>query len=214
MALSQELLAFVKDGLQRGLARADLEAVLLRAGWPPEQVRRALGGFADVEFAIPVPQPLPAVSAREAFMYVLMFATLYLSAYNVGDLLFSVIDQRFPDPASQYPEAYALESIRWSLSSLVVAFPIFLWVTSLIARMVRRDPTKRASKIRWRLTYVTLFIAACVLIGDVITIIHSFLAGELTMRFVLKVVTVAAISGTVFGYYLPDLRLEEKEPET
>jgi hypothetical protein len=214
MALNEDLIAFVKEGLQRGVARADIEAVLLRAGWPPEQIRRALAGFADVEFAIPVPRPVPTVSAREAFMYVLMFVTLFLSAYNLGDLLFSVINRQFPDAASPRTNDFILSSIRWSLSSLIVAFPIFLWVSWMLARLMRRDPTKRASKIRWRLTYVTLFVAACVLIGDIITVIYSFLGGELTTRVVLKVITVAAIAGTVFGYYLPDLRLEGKEPET
>jgi hypothetical protein len=214
MALNEDLIAFVKEGLQRGVARADIEAVLLRAGWPPEQIRRALAGFADVEFAIPVPRPVPTVSAREAFMYVLMFVTLFLSAYNLGDLLFSVINRQFPDPASPRTNDFILSSIRWSLSSLIVAFPIFLWVSWMLIRLMRRDPTKRASKIRWRLTYVTLFVAACVLIGDIITVIYSFLGGELTTRVVLKVITVAAIAGTVFGYYVPDLRLEGKEPET
>jgi hypothetical protein len=214
MALNQDLIAFVKDGLQRGLARADIEAVLLRAGWPPEQVRRALAGFADIEFAIPVPRPIPTVSAREAFMYVLMFTTLFVSAYNLGDLLFDIIDRRFPDPVSPRGEVFTLQSIRWALSALIVAFPIFLWMAWLIARLVRADPTKRASRIRRRLTYITLFVAACVLIGDVITVVYSFLGGELTTRFVLKVITVGAIAGTAFGYYLSDLRVEEKEPET
>ena len=214
MALNQDLIAFVKDGLQRGLARTDIEAVLLRAGWPPEQVRRALAGFAEIEFAIPVPRPIPTVSAREAFMYVLMFATLFVSAYNLGDLLFAIIDRRFPDPVSPRAETFTLESIRWALSALIVAFPIFLWMAWLIARLVRADPTKRASRIRRRLTYITLFVAACVLIGDVITVVYSFLGGELTTRFVLKVITVGAIAGTAFGYYLSDLRVEEREPET
>ena len=214
MALNQDLIAFVKDGLQRGLARADIEAVLLRAGWPPEQVRRALAGFADIEFAIPVPRPIPTVSAREAFMYVLMFTTLFVSAYNLGDLLFDIIDRRFPDPVSPRGEVFTLQSIRWALSALIVAFPIFLWMAWLIARLVQADPTKRASRIRRRLTYITLFVAACVLIGDVITVVYSFLGGELTTRFVLKVITVGAIAGTAFGYYLSDLRVEEKEPET
>jgi hypothetical protein len=214
MALNQDLIAFVKDGLQRGLARADIEAVLLRAGWPPEQVHRALAGFADIEFAIPVPRPIPTVSAREAFMYVLMFTTLFVSAYNLGDLLFDIIDRRFPDPVSPRGEVFTLQSIRWALSALIVAFPIFLWMAWLIARLVQADPTKRASRIRRRLTYITLFVAACVLIGDVITVVYSFLGGELTTRFVLKVITVGAIAGTAFGYYLSDLRVEEKEPET
>lgn len=213
MALNPELMAFVKDGLQRGLVRSDLHAVLIRAGWPQDQVSRALATFADVEFAIPVPRPVATVSAREAFMYVLMFATLFLSAYNLGDLLFSIINRAFPDPAAPRYES-TLQSIRWSLSSLIVAFPIFLWVAWLIARLVRTDPTKRSSRIRRQLTYVTLFAAACVIIGDVITVIYSFLGGELTVRFVLKVITVGVITGSVFGYYLSDLRAEEREPET
>jgi hypothetical protein len=72
-----------------------VEQVLLRAGWPAEQVRRALNSFSDVEFAIPVPKPVPSVSARDAFMYVVMFATLILSGYNLADLLFELINQPF-----------------------------------------------------------------------------------------------------------------------
>ena len=98
MALSTDLVGFVKESLQRGLPRADVEKVLLRAGWPAEQVRRALNSFSDVEFAIPVPRPVPSVSARDAFMYVVMFATLILSGYNLGDLLFELIQPRLRLP--------------------------------------------------------------------------------------------------------------------
>src|ERR1700732_2047310 len=65
MALSQDLIAFVKESLHRGLPRADVERVLMRAGWPAEQVRRALHSFSDVEFAIPVPRPVPSESREE-----------------------------------------------------------------------------------------------------------------------------------------------------
>jgi hypothetical protein len=40
------------------------------------------------------------------------------------------------------------------------------------------------------------------------------LGGELTIRFFLKVLTIAVIAGTIFGYYLWDLRREEEEQET
>ena len=39
MALSPDLIGFVKESLHRGLPRADVEQVLLRAGWPAEQVK-------------------------------------------------------------------------------------------------------------------------------------------------------------------------------
>jgi hypothetical protein len=213
MALSPDLVGFVKESLNRGVRRADVEQVLLRAGWPADQVRQALNHFSDIEFSIPVPRPVPSVSARDAFLYVVMFTTLILSAYSLGDLLFDLINRAFPDPADVRPE-YTLQSIRWSLSSLIVAFPVFACVAWLVSRTVRRDPTKRTARVRRQLTYVMLFIASCVLIADFTTVVYNFLGGELTVRFILKALTVALIAGTAFSYYLWDLRADEKEPET
>jgi hypothetical protein len=76
---------------------------------------------------------------------------------------------------------------------------------------VKRDPVKRASKVRRWLTYLTLFASACALIGDVTTLVYNALGGELTIRLVLKVVTVGLIAGTAFVYYLRDLRQDEVE---
>jgi hypothetical protein len=86
-----------------------------------------------------------------------------------------------------------------------------VYTSLLTARAVQADPSKRSSRIRRQLTYLTLFIASCLLIGDVTTLIYSFLGGELTMRFVLKVLTIAAIAGTAFWYYLNDVR-DDRDP--
>lgn len=214
MPLSNELIDFVRGSLERGLPRDRIQDALLRAGWPAEQVTQALASFADIEFPIPVPRPATYASARDAFMYVVMFATLTVSAYSLGNLLFALIERAFPDPAAPVFPFSSLQAIRWPLSSLIVAFPVFLYVAWLIDRSVRLNPTKRASKVRRQLTYVTLLVAAAVLIGDVTSVVYNFLGGELTTRFILKVVTVGVIAGTVFGYYLTGLRADEKEPET
>ena len=211
MAINQELTGFVKEGLDRGLPREQLEEVLLQAGWPPDQVRDALGRFADVTFPIPVPRPKPYLIAREAFVYLVLFSTLYVSAFNLGGLLFQFINRAFPDPAVD--PALALEAsrqaIRWTISMLVVAFPVFALVSWTNERAVRRDPSRRLSKVRRWLTYLTLFVAASILIGDVTSIVYNLLGGEVTTRFVLKVLTVGTIAGSVFGYFRRDLRKEE-----
>ena len=67
---------------------------------------------------------------------------------------------------------------------------------------------------RRQLTYLTLFLAASILIGDLISVVYNFLGGEITIRFLLKVLTVALISGGVFAYYLVELRADEQAPET
>jgi hypothetical protein len=211
MAVDDELITFVKDALGRGFARAEVQQVLRRAGWSGEQVAGAMTAFADIDFAVPVPRPRPYVSAREAFMYVVMFTTLYISAWSLGSLVFEFIDRAFPDPATRRSVEFSLAAIRWSVASLVVAFPVFLYVGSLDARSILRDTTKRASNIRRNLTYVTLFVASCMLLGDVTTLVYNLLGGELTVRFVLKALTIGLIAGAAFVYYLTGLRQDEKE---
>jgi len=209
MAVSNDLPDFVRDSLGRGLSRTQIESVLLRAGWDGDQVKGAVAGFADLDFPVPVPRPKPYLTAREAFMYVVLFSTLYVSAFNFGSLLFDFINQAFPDPATRGSAGYALQAMRWSISSLVVAFPVFLFVSRFINRTIQVDSRKRGSKVRFNLTYLTLFLAGSCLSCDVIVLVYNVLGGELTIRFVTKVAAVAIIAGPIFGYYLWDLRRDE-----
>jgi hypothetical protein len=211
-AATQDLEQFVRDALARGAPKPSVEAALVQAGWPPEQYRAVLDGWADVDFPVPVPRPRPYLSAREAFFYLVLFATLYVSAYHLGSLLFDLVTRAFPDPAdSPYVLAGLRQSMRWSTASLLVAFPVFLFVSRHLARELARSPAKRLSAVRRWLTYMTLFVAATVLVGDGIALVYHLLGGELTVRFVLKVLVVAVLAGAVFGYYLHDLRNEERE---
>ena len=210
---SRELDVFVRDALLRGEPRPAIETVLAGAGWSPEQVRDALDAYADIAFPVPVPRPRPYLSAREAFLYLLLFATLYVWAYHLGSLLFDLINGMLPDPAdSSYARNNAGASMRLSVASIIIAFPVYLFVARLLGRELARNPVKRQSVVRRWLTYVTLFLAAGVLVGDMITLVYHLLGGELTLRFVLKVLVAAAIAGSVFGFYLQDLRREEREP--
>lgn len=209
---TQDLELFVREALAKGASKEAIDAALTTAGWPPEQTRSALNAYADVEFPIPVPKPRPYLSAREAFFYLVLFATLYIAAWNVGKLLFDLINRAWPDPADpDYVVRSLGESIRWSTASVIIAFPVFLYVARRLGDELARNPVKRLSPVRRWLTYLTLFVAAAFLIGDMITLVNNLLGGELTMRFVLKVLVAAVIAGTIFGFYLLDLRHEEKE---
>jgi len=206
----ETLASFTKDALASGASRDDIERVLLQAGWPKEQVFGALGAYSTVEFTVPVPLPKTRLSAREAFMYLVMFAMLYVSTYNFGSLLFQFIELAFPDPLmDRYPDA-AGRQIRWATSSLLVAFPVFLFTASRISRSIASDPVQRTSGVRKWLTYLTLAMAACVIVGDLIVLLNSLLSGALTARFILKSITVGLIATAVFGYYLYTMREDDK----
>lgn len=209
---TQELERFVHDALARGASKQEIEAALVAAGWAPEQLRGTLAAYADVAFPVPVPRPRPYLSAREAFLYLVLFATLYLSAWHLGSLLFDLIEHALPDAADPAYRTQGLgRSMRWSIASMLIAFPVFAFVAHRLGAEVARNPAKRLSAVRRWLTYLTLFVAATVLVGDLITLVYNVLGGELSLRFLLKVLVAGVIAGAIFGYYLTDLRREEKE---
>jgi Domain of unknown function (DUF5671) len=205
--MTQELSLFVKEALAKGASRADIHSALTSAGWQEDEITSALGAYADMPFVVPVPRRKPYLSAREAFMYLVMFTTLYISAFNFGSLLFSFIDDWFPEIGGYSSTG---ETLRFAISALLVAFPLYLWLQSSLQKGIGRDPEKRSSRIRGWLTYLTLFVAASVIIGDIIALIYSLLGGDTTLRFVLKSLTVLFIAGMIFGYYLWDSRNSEK----
>lgn len=208
--MQPDIQSFVREALSRNIPKSEIQAALRKANWADDEIKAALELYADVAFPIPVPRRKPSTTAREAFIYLVLFLCLYISAFSFGSLLFHFINRWIPDALLPY-ESGDLTGVRQSVASLIVAFPVYLWLSSLIARAIRRDPDRRGSKVRKWLTYMTLFIAAGVIIGDLITLLFNLLGGELTVRFTLKVLAVLLIAGLIFGYYLWDLRQEEKE---
>ncbi|MDD5252197.1 MAG: DUF5671 domain-containing protein [Patescibacteria group bacterium] len=208
--MTEDLKSFIKDALVAKLPRPQIQSALEAAGWPKEEIVNALALFAESDFPLPVPRPKPYMSAREAFIYLLMFLCLYLSAWSFGAIIFSLVNQWLPDLATGYQQPIG-EAVRMPIAMLVVSFPVYFTLTWRTVQAVKRDTEKRASKIRKWLTYLTLFVAAGTIIGDLIALLYNLLGGELTLRFGLKVLTVLFIAGMIFGYYLWDLRNEEKK---
>lgn len=193
--------AFVEASLRAGTSRSEIENALMEAGWSRDQITDGLTSFADVDFVVPVPMPKAQVSARDAFLYLVMFGTLYLSAFHLGNLFFQFVNLAFPDELQERVEFF-YEQIRWATSTIVVAFPVFLYLSYRTLKEVKSDPTRRTSAVRRWLTYLTLFIAASVMAGDLISLVYNMLSGGLTVRFILKTIIVGLIAGVVFGYYL------------
>jgi hypothetical protein len=81
---TRQLESFVKESLQSGKAREEIAKALQNAGWPGAQITNALDAYADVPFSIPVPRPRPSLTAREAFLYLVMFSTLYFCSMESG----------------------------------------------------------------------------------------------------------------------------------
>jgi hypothetical protein len=94
--MASELNSFVKEALEKGVARPQVAEALGKAGWGDDEIRSALGSYAEFDFPLPVPKRRPYLSAREAFIYLLLFLTLYIGSYSLGALLFNYVNKWLP----------------------------------------------------------------------------------------------------------------------
>jgi hypothetical protein len=205
---NQTLDTFIRDALNRGERRDRISTALISAGWTQREVSAALDDYAETDLGLAVPKPRTYVSAREAFLYLVLFILLGVVAWNLGSLLFALIDTAIADELDQNYDGYAFiareTQIRQAIAGLVVGGPLFAWLALNIRKQRRTNPAMQRSRVRKWLTYITLTIAACTLIGDAIGLVYNFLAGELSTRLLLKLLVVAVLAGGVFFYFIRD----------
>ena len=79
-------------------------------------------------------------------------------------------------------------------------------MTWYLNRAYRRTPELVNLRTRKWLVYLTMFLAAAIMIGDLVTLIFNFLSGELTTRFILKALVVLLVMAAIFVYYLWEVR--------
>jgi len=148
---------------------------------------------------------------KDFFLHLFTMGLMYYSVGSFIYLVFDIINQIFPDPANYiYSVGLGLSTeMRMYLASLIVIFPLYLYLNHYLHKQYEKYPEKKLLRIRKWLTYLTLFVAAITLVGDLVTVIYTFLGGEITTRFILKAVTVLVVAGVVFYYYLTDIKKEE-----
>ncbi|HUI19762.1 MAG TPA: DUF5671 domain-containing protein [Methylocella sp.] len=206
--MASNLIAFTESALLRGLERDEIAQALRDAGWPKEEIAAALDAFAETDFPLPVPKPKPQISARETFVQLLFFSSFYICTWSFVSLIFTFIDRFLPSPLHEQSDLF--NDIRLEISTLIVFFPLFVFMFRL-ANRAASDATRRASRVRRWFVYLTLFLAAVTFAGDAVTLIYSFLSGEFGTAFLLKILTIAFVAGSLFVYFLYDVRQDEQE---
>lgn len=206
MATTKDLTDFVRAALQAGHGRAEIDTALSDAGWSSSDIAEALAAFADGPFLPPVPRPRRYLASRDAFVYALMFLTLGLTAGFLISLIFAIIDLWVPDlGATTYRVMAAEGQIRWAFAVLVLAMPLYLWLMYLTESRIEADAGGGRSVLRKWLTYLALLASAMALLGDAINVIYRLLAGDATLEFLLKSITVGVVTAAIFGFYLRDV---------
>jgi ABC-type Fe3+ transport system permease subunit len=220
--MNESLIQFVDHAREKGMDHATIRQLLLAAGWKEKDVAEVFC-TRDLEMPIPKPTVVSPIRprgrresvwprrARDAFLHLLMFGALYTCVTSLILLFVTYINFAFPDPAwrTSYAQMEELLSIiRAQLAIVIVSFPICLILWHFLLREVRRNPERVAIR-RW-LGYLSIFVGALTLSGDVMTLIYFMLEGQLTVRFLLKAAVLFLIAGSLVLYLAFTLRSETK----
>ena len=145
------------------------------------------------------------ITAKDFFLHIAVIALLYTGTMALLNILFRVINVAFPQ-VTQYGY-FGSTSISLPVATLIVVFPLFLFLANIVRKGYTEDPSGKDYPVRKWLIYITLFLAGGVLAGDLVTLIYFFLDGqEMTTAFLLKILSVLVVAGCIFGYYMDDLK--------
>jgi hypothetical protein len=197
--MSETLHGFVQHARRKGFDHAAIRHLLLSTGWKDKDIARAM---AAEGLEIPIPEPAGGGNARDSFIYLLNFASLYVVVVAAIALYFIFLDFLYPDLAMGAVDVDAvLDGVRYSIAAIVIAFPLFLFLSLVLERIVRQSPDSPKMPVARWLTFLTMFLAAAVMVGDLITLLYYFLDGSLTVRFILKAVVLGVIGEVILAYY-------------
>ncbi|MEO6834420.1 MAG: DUF5671 domain-containing protein, partial [Candidatus Tumulicola sp.] len=214
---AQKLAEFIVAAKSKGTDDRFIVELLRANGWSERRIFAAFSSYYEETLGMPPPSRGGRTeSSRDAFFYLLAFLTLGIWTIALVWLANILIDRAFPDALDLQYGQYALEDFRQvvagQLASLIVAFPIFLFVSRAIARETRQRPESLDSGVRKWLTYVALVITAIALLGDGVWFLREFLVGDLTVRFIVKSLVLFGVAGGVFAYYLGNVRGTVAQP--
>ncbi len=148
-------------------------------------------------------------SAQDFFLHLLSSITLYMSAIGFLMIAFQLIGYLFPDASlSGWRGDYSSEVLRTGISMFLIAFPVFIGTRLYIAKMYEKHSHRKGFALRKWLIFLTMFVAALIIIISLISTVNVFLSGELTARFGLKALTTMLVAVVMFSYYLQVMKSE------
>lgn len=145
--------------------------------------------------------------ALDVFLYLGIGISLVVSVTNLLQILFTAIERKFPDVLNRVGYVDVTNSdVRLAIATLVVMFPLYVGLSWYVSRDISKFLYKRDLTIRKIMIYLTIFVTICTLIGTLVSVIYTYLGGELSVRFAYKALAVFAVALSVFGYYFYSAR--------
>ena len=146
----------------------------------------------------------PKVTPQFFFASLGVLASLVASVVSFLSLVFETLNHAFPDVLSG-TYSYDYESMRSSLAVLIILFPAFLILSRVWTKMSAGGLSRGDAAIKRWMIYLVLFLASLVVVIDLVTLVRYFISGEITVRFITKVIVMLGTSALLGGYYFREL---------
>jgi membrane protein YqaA with SNARE-associated domain len=214
--MEQKTLAvFIAERIKERATKDSVKEQLTAVGWSEEEVDAA---YAEALVASGVPVPNAGGRGRvtrrastvEIVLNFFSFILLGIVVTALGVLYFQIINRYFPDALAARdvynPGNFASDAVHYAMAALIIGFPLYYAAVRLWFKRFREDEAKVESRLTKWVTYLVLLAASVTIVGDLITVVFTFLQGEITIRFFLKALTILAIAAMVFTFYYLERR--------
>lgn len=155
-----------------------------------------------------------SLSPKFFFLSLGVLVSLIVSVVSVALLFSETLKKVMPDVLNAYyayDYSYTYESMRVALATLIIAFPIYLILSYFWTKVRKKEIFGWDTIILKWLIYFILFLAVIFFAIDFASLVKSFVAGELTARFALKVLATVLVTGSAWIYYFSILKDFERD---
>jgi hypothetical protein len=150
-------------------------------------------------------QEKPRLRPLFFFLSAGVLISLITSIVSFLNLIFEALNKKFPDVLnatySYGYNTYDYANLRGALATLIIVFPIFLVLMYFWNKISKSSELSKVEHIikKWMI-YLIIFLSGIVIIVDLIVLVRYFVSGEITNRFIYKILT-TLVTALIVGKY-------------
>jgi hypothetical protein len=150
------------------------------------------------------------------FLSLGVLVSLITSIVSFLNLVFETLNKKFPDVLnasySYGYNSYDYANLRSSLATLIIVFPIFVVLIYFWNKITKMQLSNIENIIKKWMIYFIIFLSSIVIIVDLVVLVRYFVSGEITNRFIYKVLT-TLVTALIVGkyFYISEFWSNEKK---
>lgn len=207
--------SYITDARAKNKPNDVIKTALINAGWPENEVMKALE-VSPIDPDLPPPPPPPQlahIGMWTGFLYILFFISLYVLASSIAGLLHNMVDKFLPDIKEVYEvytDVYPNSFNRGAIAAIIVSYPIFITLAFMLKKQINKQSTVKNLRSRKQLIYITLVVTFLIMLGHIIFSIYSFLDGKLTANALAHLGVTFIVAGSIFGFFVSEVIHDRK----